>query len=98
MHQSLIVYLFFVCLYVNCFLVLRQYTCQLSPLYTHVLNAMLDVDIRCELSQFASNHILCYSNVRVRLAIVDLKLVADEDRQNSRGACLRFDRGRFLAG
>lgn len=55
-------------------------------------------DSRRKLSQFVSYHILCYSDIRVVLAVVYLEDQADKVGQNRRCACLRLDRRRSLTG
>lgn len=55
------------------------------------------VDVRRKFSQLVPNHVLCYCDIIVLLAVVDLELQADKVGQDGGGACLRLDRGLSLA-
>lgn len=54
--------------------------------------------VRCKFSQLVADHVLCYRDIIVLLAVVDLKLQADEIRENGSGACLRLDRDLSFTG
>lgn len=103
MHVLPILYLFFVCLYVNCFLVLKVH-CQLVVSCVARSNASRDArqaigsDVRCELSQLVADHVFRYGEVHVILAIVYLELETEEVGQDGCGARLRLDRGLLLSG
>lgn len=74
-------------------------TCQLTtpqvPIGGHGNSVM---NIRREFSQLASNHVFCYGDVYVILAIMDLEFMAHENRKDRRRARLRLDRRCLLAG